>query len=410
MRYYFENINVHNIHAAARFVQKYEYCCVDLAEQLRLCLYPKYEERFIKAALAYSFDCGDRYKNGHCCGYSNKDMSAYHSVEARGYADVYTDEHNGIYADRHRQKPSGICCAVLLLSRCGLLFHCIDERLPHEAVTAFYRFFLHGNFPYKKLYVIVGNCAHTLLLEKLISAMLPVRLDAAMAYYLMRRSTSDIAAVPFDTNVQLSTHSAITIKKAGIQDAAELFPLQLDYEMTEVAYKDRVVNAAVCRLSLQKRLKSGYVYKAVLNGRIVAKAECNAQGFHWMQIGGVYTAPAYRSRGIAAAVIAYLIADLSNSIRSTYGSHADTRILQADSRNAHAAGGSTHAAGVKPQADSCTAQMKGIALFVKRGNSAAQRVYEKQGFERCGLFRLSYWKHAQKRPADTQDGYASPLP
>lgn len=406
MRYYFEDINAHNIERAAAFVQKYEYCCVNLAEQLRLCLYPEYEARFIKAALAYTFDCSDRYTNGHCYGYSNGDMSAYRSVKASGYAGVYTDERNGTYADRHRQRPSGICCAVLLLSRFGLLFHCIDERLPHKAVTAFYRFFLRDSFPDRKFHAVIGNRIHTLLLEKLIRMTTAVKCDESIDYYLMRRSTTDTAAVPFDMNVRLSTHRAVTVKKAGVQDTAELFPLQLGYEMTEIAYKGSKINPAVCRLSLQKRLKSGFVYKAVLNGCIVAKAECNAQGFHWMQIGGVYTAPAYRNRGISAAVIAYLIADLSNSTRSTYDAQADTRILQAGSRNAHADCYSIQSASTTLQTARCgnpgystnryVAYTKGFALFVKRANTAAQRVYEKLSFERCGLFRLSYWKPAQK--------------
>jgi len=73
------------------------------------------------------------------------------------------------------------------------------------------------------------------------------------------------------------------------------------------------------------------------------------QGFHWFQIGGVYTLPAYRNKGLAAAAVAHLI--------------------------------NTH-----------SAEAHGFALFVKTANTAALRVYEKLGFEQCGLFRMSYWK------------------
>ena len=83
--------------------------------------------------------------------------------------------------------------------------------------------------------------------------------------------------------------------------------------------------------------------------RYVAKAGSNAQGFHWFQIGGVYTLPAYRNKGLAAAAVAHLI--------------------------------NTH-----------SAESHGFALFVKTANTAALRVYEKLGFEQCGLFRMSYWK------------------
>ena len=83
--------------------------------------------------------------------------------------------------------------------------------------------------------------------------------------------------------------------------------------------------------------------------RYVTKTGTNAQGFHWFQIGGVYTLPAYRNKGLAAAAVAHLI--------------------------------STH-----------SAEAHGFALFVKTANTAALRVYEKLGFEQCGLFRMSYWK------------------
>ena len=83
--------------------------------------------------------------------------------------------------------------------------------------------------------------------------------------------------------------------------------------------------------------------------RYIAKAGTNAQGFHWFQIGGVYTLPAYRNKGLAAAAVAHLI--------NTHGAEAH-----------------------------------GFALFVKTANTAALRVYEKLGFEQCGLFRMSYWK------------------
>ena len=125
--------------------------------------------------------------------------------------------------------------------------------------------------------------------------------------------------------------------------------LQLDYENTEVAYEGRPINPAVCKLSLRARLTTEYIYKVSADGHIVAKAGTNAQGFHWFQIGGVYTLPAYRNRGLAAAAVAHLI--------------------------------NTH-----------SADAHGFALFVKTANTAALRVYEKLGFEQCGLFRMSYWK------------------
>ena len=48
------------------------------------------------------------------------------------------------------------------------------------------------------------------------------------------------------------------------------------------------------------------------------------------------------------------------------------------------------------QTEKYAGKSKSFALFVKTANAAAVRVYEKLGFERCGLFRMSYWKRKSR--------------
>ena len=316
MHYCFELLTPETIYDAAAFVRQHEYRCIDLAEQLRLCLYPDYAPRYKKAAAVYA--CPRQ-----TC-----------------------------------PQPQKICCGVLLFSMYGLLFHCIDTDIPEETVLAFGRFFLSEDFPYKALHAVAGIREHTILLERVIEGIIsetasarntsaPALLDAAVDYYLMQCAKP--CTDTFFQTAQAKLNATLSIERATENDLAELFPLQLDYENTEVAYDSRPINPAVCKLSLRARLATGYIYKVSADGRIVAKAGTNAQGFHWFQIGGVYTLPAYRNNGLAAAAVAHLI--------------------------------NTH-----------SAEAHGFALFVKTANTAALRVYEKLGFEQCGLFRMSYWK------------------
>ena len=309
MHYCFELLTPETIYDAAAFVRQHEYRCIDLAEQLRLCLYPDYAPRYKKAAAVYA--CPQR----QTC-----------------------------------PQPQKICCGVLLFSMYGLLFHCIDTDIPEETVLAFGRFFLGQDLPYTELHAVAGIREHTLLFERVMSEIAHIRLDAAVDYYLMQ-CTKPCTDTFFQT-AQAALNTALSIKRATENDLEKLFPLQLDYENTEVAYEGRPINPTVCKLSLRARLTTEYIYKVSADGRIVAKAGTNAQGFHWFQIGGVYTLPAYRNKGLAAAAVAHLI--------------------------------NTH-----------SAEAHGFALFVKTANTAALRVYEKLGFEQCGLFRMSYWKAGQ---------------
>lgn len=339
MHYCFELLTPETIYDAAAFVQKHEYRCIDLAAQLRLCLYPAYTARYKKAAAVYA--CPQRHT----------------------------------YPQQQKR-----CCGVLLFSTYGLLLHCIDTELPEKTVLAFGRFFLGQNFPcqgfpYTELHAVAGIGEHTRLFERIIAETAaaqhtPVRLDAAVDYSLMRRTKPctdaffqtaqskpnavTVQSMRSAATVQSTLSAALSIERATENDLAELFPLQLDYENTEVAYEGRPINPAVCKLSLRARLTTEYIYKVSVGGQIVAKAGTNAQGFHWFQIGGVYTLPAYRNKGLAAAAVAHLI-------------------------NTHSA--ETH----------------GFALFVKTANTAALRVYEKLSFEQCGMFRMSYWKAGKHR-------------
>jgi hypothetical protein len=104
----------------------------------------------------------------------------------------------------------------------------------------------------------------------------------------------------------------------------------------------------LCRNLLKASLKNELTYYAEHRGNVVAKAGTNARGFRFDQLGGVFTAPAYRNRGVAARVLAALLRDANK-----------------DGRRA--------------------------CLFVKDHNAAAVRLYEKLGFQIRDRFRIAYF-------------------
>lgn len=317
MYYLFELCTPANIYDAATFVQQHEYCCVNLAQQVRLCLYPAYTAGYKKAALLYACP------------------------------------------DQHRQEKT--CCGVLLFSTHGALLHCIGTDVPQHIREDFGSFFLGAGFAYQSLHAVIGSRAYTLVLEQLIiqaananrvgtAEAAGAALDAAVDYYLMRHT--GICSEAFCTAAERKLGAPLSIERAQEADIDALLPLQLDYDNSEVAYGGRSIEPAVSRLILRSRLRSEYLYTVSSQGRILCKAGTNAQGLHWFQIGGIYTLPEYRNKGLAAAVVAHLI--------------------------------NTH-----------SAEAHGFALFVKTENAAALALYTKLGFEQCGMFRMSYWKEAE---------------
>ena len=142
--------------------------------------------------------------------------------------------------------------------------------------------------------------------------------------------------------------SGLVIRAPLAGDKVRLFKLHSAYEKEEVLPKNAVFNPAYCRYSLERILSSKRVLVAELDGQVVGKINTNAVSFTSYQIGGVYVCPEFRSLGIATRMIAVFSADL-------------------------------------------LAQGKGIVLFCKKHNKAAQKAYLKAGFSVFSDYRISYF-------------------
>lgn len=131
-------------------------------------------------------------------------------------------------------------------------------------------------------------------------------------------------------------------------DVDTLFRLQEGYEREEVLLDGKNFQPQAAWHALKQALRQQIVVYATTNGRPIGKAATNARGFAYDQIGGVFTEPAYRNRGIAQVLMRYIL-------------------------------GFVQEAG------------KRASLFVKTHNSAAIALYHHLGFQIMDDFRISYY-------------------
>lgn len=141
----------------------------------------------------------------------------------------------------------------------------------------------------------------------------------------------------------------LRIREASERDARSLFDIQKKYEIEEVLLPGNTFSPTAAMHHLKQTLRDQVVLVAELDGMPVGKANTNARGVFFDQIGGVFTERALRSRGIATALMLRLLERLAS-----------------DSKNA--------------------------SLFVKKDNAPALRMYRNIGFAVEDEFRISYYR------------------
>jgi predicted GNAT family acetyltransferase len=103
---------------------------------------------------------------------------------------------------------------------------------------------------------------------------------------------------------------ALHVRRADPADADALFELQKGYELEEVVIDPTRFSESQCMRLLKTGLKEELVYVAERDGMPVAKAATNARGFGVDQVGGVYTVPRERGKGIGALVVGALLKEI----------------------------------------------------------------------------------------------------
>jgi hypothetical protein len=173
-------------------------------------------------------------------------------------------------------------------------------------------------------------------------AFLPVRPSTRIEYFLMTVGRGTLRpALPLDA-------PGLRVRRADPFDAEALYPLQRGYEIEEVLIEPAHFSEGNCMRLLKAALRDEVVYLAERDGAPVAKAATNARGYSVDQVGGVYTVPSERGRGIGAVVVTELV-----------------RALMAE----------------KPM----------ICLFVKKHNRPAIALYDRLGFVPVTDYVISYY-------------------
>lgn len=176
------------------------------------------------------------------------------------------------------------------------------------------------------------------------------RLEALLA--LRPRVSVDHVLMTLDRGAQPAERAVpagVVTRRARVSDTGRLLGLREAYELEEVVLDRSRFDRRACRRRLRRALRRELIYVAEHRGRPVATAATNQRGVRVDQIGGVFTAPGCRRAGLGSVVMQALLRGIFRD---------------------------------KEQA----------CLFVKTGNEAALRLYERLGFAARGGYRISYYR------------------
>jgi ribosomal protein S18 acetylase RimI-like enzyme len=171
-----------------------------------------------------------------------------------------------------------------------------------------------------------------------------------LGYHAAEQRDYDLMALegPPETAGPGAFPRGLEIRRPDLADFEALYPLQAGYEAEEALPRGKVLDPAVCRLTLSNILSKEQSLIACLDNRVVGKINTNAVSFTRIQIGGVYVLPEYRGLGIGRRMTSVFAGELN-------------------------------------------ARGWGLTLFVKKNNPAAQKIYRQVGFEKVGDYRISYY-------------------
>jgi predicted GNAT family acetyltransferase len=174
-----------------------------------------------------------------------------------------------------------------------------------------------------------------------IESLLPTQISERIEYHLMTREY-------FNIEKPQVRPGSLRLRRASAVDVRALFPLQRDYEKEEVLLEPDRFNPTASFLSLQRSLRNEIIYVAEIDGVPVAKAGTNARGMNYFQIGGVFTVPELRGRGLGRILMQALMWEIAQ-------------------KNKH------------------------LCLFVKKSNTAAITLYTNLGFTLRDRYAISYY-------------------
>ncbi|MCM1322168.1 MAG: GNAT family N-acetyltransferase [Bacteroides sp.] len=216
--------------------------------------------------------------------------------------------------------------------------------MPHENAV---RECLAPLFSAEKLYCLMGDAVG----NRFIRSICRREPQTIVSFELQSRSTAPSAvfsAENFREKDVKPLPPECSIVRCSIKDADELFPLQKNYDIEEVIPSGSMFSASACLSNLKKQLETQCVFGVKYRDSFIAKAGTNARGFRCDQIGGVFTVPHWRNKGIASVLMQHVVRHIE-------------------------------------------AQKKQAVLFVKTKNESAKAVYSRIGFRKIGNYEITYF-------------------
>ena len=215
----------------------------------------------------------------------------------------------------------------------GSLLHCIPQ-ISEELLQALISFLKD-----KKVRAIDGEESVSLkIIEGLGRFQKPFQINKYQLMILKEAAKASPEELSEDDEIIRCTENDIDL----------LFDLQKQYLLKEVAPQGKKLTDLECKMSLRQILKNQLVFALFSDGELVSKANTNAIGINYVQLGGVYTHPLYRKNYYAWNLVK-LLCDRIQKTKKT------------------------------------------PVLFVKEKNIPALSLYKAIGFSQAGNFVIAYY-------------------
>ena len=211
--------------------------------------------------------------------YRNKKIAIPHAASAKIFCEV-TDS-----------KPD-LVLNVMMITSGGILLPMFSETPPSSLII---NEMLKLITDYKKnIFCILGVSKDI----KTVNNFLGYSVLSKIEYVLLKEDKSTIFEID---------KTFFKIKKAKKRDALQLYPLEKEYLLEEVLIGASKLNQKAALINLQKTCNTQSVFYALSGKEIIAKVNTNGKGIGYNQIGGVYTKPEYRNKGISTLLMKILL-------------------------------------------------------------------------------------------------------
>ena len=232
-----------------------------------------------------------------------------------------------------RVTPNNQVNGVLFFSRSGVVIPACAEITPQDQKELAQ--LLQSFFP--ALFSFMGTRSTVLQLEQVMKEAPPDAQDYRLL--VLEKPVAKPA----------KTEPNIMVRQATLDDINQLWPLEREYYDEEVLRQGRTLSKSVGKKMLRSTLEQQVMYCVLYHNQIIAKANTNARGWQYDQIGGVYVPPSLRGKSLGRLVMNALLSHIAAEHRSA-------------------------------------------CLFVKEDNIPALSLYQGLGFQDQGAFRINYWR------------------